>query len=133
MRITVEPYKGSAVPPQCARCQQFYHVAANCQAPQAGAHSVEEHCSWQCDSSFETSFVPPCALWKMGDHGTKYRGCPYFRTLTANETRNRPLSPTINTKQLNQNPPNTDRRKTSFQSSNQHRPPFKNVHDYPLP
>jgi hypothetical protein len=33
IKISVEPYKGRTVPPQCARCQQFYHVAANCQAP----------------------------------------------------------------------------------------------------
>jgi hypothetical protein len=45
IRISVEPYKGRTVPPQCARCQQFYHVAANCQDPPACAHCAEEHCS----------------------------------------------------------------------------------------
>jgi hypothetical protein len=45
IKITVEPYKGRAVPRQCARCQQFYHVAANCHAPPACAHCAEEHCS----------------------------------------------------------------------------------------
>ncbi|PNF32199.1 hypothetical protein B7P43_G00735, partial [Cryptotermes secundus] len=66
IRITVEPYKGRAVPPQCARCQQFYHVAANCQAPPACAHCAEEHCSWQCEKSFEPKFAPTCALCKIG-------------------------------------------------------------------
>jgi hypothetical protein len=43
IKITVEPYRGRAVPPQCARCQQFYHVAANCLTPPACAHCAEEH------------------------------------------------------------------------------------------
>jgi hypothetical protein len=38
IKITVEPYKERAMPLQCALCQQFYHVAANCQAPPAYAH-----------------------------------------------------------------------------------------------
>jgi hypothetical protein len=33
IKINVESYRNRTVPPQCARCQQFYHVAASCQAP----------------------------------------------------------------------------------------------------
>jgi hypothetical protein len=81
IRITVETYSGRTEPPQCARCQQCYHVAANCQAPPVCAHCAGEHCSWQCDKRFKPNFVPACALCNMGEHGSKYRGCPYFRNL----------------------------------------------------
>jgi hypothetical protein len=46
IRISVETYKRCAVPPQCARCQQFFHVAANPQTPPACAHCAEDQCSW---------------------------------------------------------------------------------------
>jgi hypothetical protein len=131
IKISVEPYKGRTVPPQCARCQQFYHVAANCHAPPACSHCAEEHCSWQCDRRFEPNFVPTCALCKMGEHGSKYRGCPYFRSLMEKESRNKPA--TLNTKQLNAEPPTMDRRQSSFQSTHQHRPPLNSLQNYPPP
>jgi hypothetical protein len=91
---------------------------------------VLTNCSWQCDRRFEPNFVPACALCKMGDHGSKYRGCPYFRTLMEKVSRNKPQSATLNIKQLNPKPPNKDRRQTSFQSIHQHRPPFNTLQDY---
>ena len=127
IRITVEPYKGRAVPPQCARCQQFYHVAANCQAPPACAHCAEEHCSWQCEKRFEPNFVPTCALCKIGDHGSKYRGCPYFRNLMEKEMRNKPQPEKLNNRQ----PSNVGRARNSFQSMHPQNPPSKTLHDYP--
>jgi hypothetical protein len=116
IRITVEPYKGRTVPPQCAQCQQFYHVAANCQAPPVCGHCTREHCSWQCDKRFEPNFVPVCALCKMGEHCSKYRGCPYFRNLMEKETGNKPQPATPNSKQLNRQSPNRNTTQTSFQS-----------------
>jgi hypothetical protein len=116
IRITVEPYKGRIVPPQCARCQQFYHVAANCQAPPACAHCSEEHCSWQCEKRYEPNFEPICALCKMGAHGSRYKGCPYFRNLMDKEMRNKPQTAMSNNKQLNRQLPNMGRMRTQFQS-----------------
>jgi hypothetical protein len=130
IKISVEPYKGRTVPPQCARCQQFYHVAANCLAPPACSHCAEEHCSWQCDRRFEPNFVPTCALCKMGEHGSKYRGCPYFRSLMDKETRNKPQPPPLNTNQINPNPPTIDRRQTS-QTFSRPRPPSKTLQNFP--
>jgi hypothetical protein len=43
IRITVEPYMGVAAPPQCARCQQFFHVAANCERPLWLAPTVQRN------------------------------------------------------------------------------------------
>jgi hypothetical protein len=131
IRISVEPYNGRTVPPQCARCQQFYHVAANCQAPPACAHCAEEHCSWQCEKRFEPNFVPTCALCRMGGHGSRYRGCPYFRSLMDREMRNKPQSAPINAKRNNRQPPTMDRARTSFQPIHQQRPPFRTIHNYP--
>jgi hypothetical protein len=88
IRITVEPYKGRAVPPQCARCQKFFH----CQPPPACAHCAEEQYSRQCEKRFELNFVPRCALCRIGGHGSKYRGCPYFHNLMEKEMRNKSQS-----------------------------------------
>jgi hypothetical protein len=126
IRITVENYRGRNVPAQCAKCQQFFHVAANCQAPPACAHCAEEHCSWQCDKRFEPNFVPTCALCKIGDHGSKYRGCPYFRNLMEKEMRNKPQA-----EKLNRQPPNMGRARNPDQSIYPQKPPSKTIHNYP--
>jgi hypothetical protein len=47
--------------PHCARCQQFFHVAANCQAPPFCAHWAKGCCSCQCEKRFEPNYVPTCA------------------------------------------------------------------------
>jgi hypothetical protein len=98
IRINVESYKGRTVPPQCPRCQQFFHVAANCQAPPVCANCAEEHFSWQCEKRFEPNFLPTCALCKIGDHGSKYRGCAYIRNIVVKEMRNKPQSEKLHTK-----------------------------------
>jgi hypothetical protein len=82
------------VPPQCARCQQFYHVAANCHATPACAHCGQDHSSWECTRRNEPDFIPSCALCKLGSHGSRYRGCPYFRSLMERESRNNPQAAT---------------------------------------
>jgi hypothetical protein len=87
IKITVEPYKTRTVPPQCARCQQFYHVAASCQAPPACGYCAGRHCSWECEVRFEPNFVPTCALCKIGEHSTRFRGCPFFQELMEKESR----------------------------------------------
>jgi hypothetical protein len=100
VRITVEHYKGRAVPTQCARCQQFSHVAANYQAPPACAHCAEEHCSWQREIFSDRNWCP-CALCKIGDDGSKYRDCTYFRNLMEKEMWTKPQSKNLNTKPNN--------------------------------
>ena len=87
IKITVEPYKTRTVPPQCARCQQFYHVAASCHAPPACGYCAGQHCSWECEARFEPNFVPTCALCKIGNHSTRFRGCPFFQELMEKESR----------------------------------------------
>jgi hypothetical protein len=87
IKIAVEPYKNRAIPPQCARCQQFYHVAASCQAPPACGYCAGRHCSWECETRFEPNFVPTCALCKIGEHSTRFRGCPFFQELMEKESR----------------------------------------------
>jgi hypothetical protein len=87
IKITVELYKPRTVPPQCARCQRFYHVAANCQASPACRYCAGQHCSWECEVRFQPNFVPNCALCKIGEHTTKFRGCPFFQELMEKESR----------------------------------------------
>jgi hypothetical protein len=119
------------VPPQCARFQQFFYMAANCQAPPACAHCAEEHCSWQCEKRFEPNFVPTCALCKLGYHGSKYKGCPYFRNLMEKEMRNKPQSEKLNANPNNRQPSNMGRARNLFQSIHPQNPPSKTLHDYP--
>jgi hypothetical protein len=116
------------MPPQCARCQQFFHVAANCSAPLACAYCAEEHCSWQSEKRFELNFLPTCALWNIGDHSFKYRGCPYFRILMEKETRNKPQSEKLNTKPNNCQPSNTGRAGSSVQFIHLQNPPRRSAY-----
>jgi hypothetical protein len=87
IKITIEPYRTRTVPPQCARCQRFYHVAASCMAPPACGYCAGPHCSWDCTARFQPNFVPTCALCKIGEHSTKFRGCPFFQDLMEKEGR----------------------------------------------
>ncbi|XP_021941787.1 uncharacterized protein LOC110840825 [Zootermopsis nevadensis] len=99
IKTKVEPYKTRTVPPQCARCQQFYHVAASCQAPPACGYCSGSHCSWECTARLEPDFIPTCALCKIGDHSPRFRGCPFFQSLMDKEGR-------LNQKKATGKPPN---------------------------
>jgi hypothetical protein len=118
IKITVEPYRTRTVRPQCARCQQFYHIAANCRATPACAHCGQDHCSWLCTERYEPNFIPSCALCRLGDHGARYRGCPYFRSLMEKELRNKPPSITPNPNQSDPNLQSFDRRHNPFPARN---------------
>jgi hypothetical protein len=67
----------------------------------------------------------------MGEHGSKYRGCPYFHSLLDREMRNKPQCTPINVKQNNQQSPALDTARISFQSIHQQRPAFKTLHNNP--
>jgi hypothetical protein len=67
----------------------------------------------------------------MGEHGSKYRGCPYFRSLMENEMRNKSQSSSLNTIQSNPTPPNIDRQQSSLQSLSRPGPPFRTHHNLP--
>jgi hypothetical protein len=136
IKITVEPYRTRTVPPQCARCQQFYHIAANCCATPACAHCGQDHCSWLCTKRYEPNFTPSCALCTLGDHGARYRGCPYFRSLMEKEQRNKPNKPPSSTSNPNHVDPNHlafDRRHNSLPARNHFRHPLHTLQSFPPP
>jgi hypothetical protein len=114
IKITVEPYKSRIVPPQSANCQQFYHVAANSHAKPVCAHCSLEHNSWLCTIRHDPNFTPSCTLCKLGDHGARYRGCPYFQSLMDKGLRNKPHI----ANQHNSNRQVNGRRQISFPSNN---------------
>jgi hypothetical protein len=62
-------------------------VAVSCQAPPACGYCAGQHCSWECEARFEPNFVPSCALCKIGEHSTRFRGCPFFKELMEKESR----------------------------------------------
>jgi hypothetical protein len=64
---------------------------------------------------FEPNFLSTCALCKIGDHGSKYIGFPYFRNLMEKEMRNKFQSEKLNTKPNNRQP-NMGRARNSIQS-----------------
>jgi hypothetical protein len=70
------------------------------------------------------NFVPTYALYNIGDHGSEYRGCSYFRVLMGREIRNRPQSEKLHTNRI------IDRALPSVQSNHQQRPSIKTLHDY---
>jgi hypothetical protein len=56
IKIIIEPWTRT-VPPQCARCQQFHHVAASCQALPVHGYCAGQHCLWECTIRFEPEFI----------------------------------------------------------------------------
>jgi hypothetical protein len=76
-------------------------------------------------------FVRTCVLCKNGHHGSKYKGCPYFRNLMENEMRTKPQSEKLNTKPNNRQPPDMDRARGPIQSIHSQRPTSKTFHEYP--
>ena len=102
-RVKVEKYKRKRTPPQCSKCQKYYHTAGNCRAPERCRICAGSHQTKSCPNQ---SGTPKCCHCS-GEHTANYKGCPAYQDLRKNHTvakRNKKKNPPANQRQ-NSNPP----------------------------
>ncbi|PSN42458.1 hypothetical protein C0J52_18913, partial [Blattella germanica] len=79
-KVVVEDYRGRKLPPQCSRCQQYFHTAGSCRAPPSCRQCASKHLTKDCAVSRDT---PPVCVNCNGPHRANYRGCPHYKALLA--------------------------------------------------
>lgn len=72
-RVKVEPLKKSTMPPQCYRCQEFFHHSRLCNRTPKCVKCGGSHLTRVCTKSAKTP--AKCALCG-GPHPANYSGCP---------------------------------------------------------
>ncbi|GFT51127.1 nucleic-acid-binding protein from transposon X-element [Trichonephila clavipes] len=72
-RVVVEPLKGSSMPPQCYRCQEFYHHSRLCNRAPKCLKCSGGHLTAECKKS--TKSPAKCANCG-GPHPANFSGCP---------------------------------------------------------
>ena len=81
-KVVIEDYRGRKLPPQCSRCQHYYHTAGSCRAPPSCRQCASKHLTKNCMVSRDT---PPVCVHCNGPHRANYGGCPYYKALLANK------------------------------------------------
>ncbi|GFU91666.1 RNA-directed DNA polymerase from mobile element jockey [Trichonephila clavipes] len=71
--VVIEPLKGSSMPPQCYRCQEFYHHSRLCYTAPKCLKCSGSHLSADCKKS--TKSPAKCANCG-GPHPANFSGCP---------------------------------------------------------
>ncbi|GFU91708.1 nucleic-acid-binding protein from transposon X-element [Trichonephila clavipes] len=72
-RVLIEPLKGSSMPPQCYRCQEFYHHSRLCYTAPKCLKSSGSHLTTECKKS--TKSPAKCANCG-GPHPANFSGFP---------------------------------------------------------
>ncbi|GFS70244.1 nucleic-acid-binding protein from transposon X-element [Trichonephila clavipes] len=72
-RVVIEPLRGSSMPPQCYRCQEFYHHSRLCNRAPKCLKCSGSHLTSDCKKS--TKSPAKCANCG-GLHPTNFLGCP---------------------------------------------------------
>ncbi|GFY78278.1 nucleic-acid-binding protein from transposon X-element, partial [Trichonephila inaurata madagascariensis] len=72
-RVVIEPLKGSSMPPQCYRCQEFYHHSRLCNRAPKCLKCSGSHLTADCKKS--TKSPAKCANCG-GPHPANFSGCP---------------------------------------------------------
>ncbi|GFT18100.1 nucleic-acid-binding protein from transposon X-element [Nephila pilipes] len=72
-RVKIESLKKNTMPPQCYRCQQFYHHSRFCNREPKCLKCGQKHLTKDCQKSSKTP--PKCALCER-PHPANYSGCP---------------------------------------------------------
>ncbi|GFX80744.1 nucleic-acid-binding protein from transposon X-element [Trichonephila clavipes] len=72
-RVVIEPLKGSWMPPQCYRCQEFYHHSRLCNRTPKCLKCSGSHLTADCKKS--TKSPAKCANCG-GTHPANFSGCP---------------------------------------------------------
>lgn len=75
-RVTVETYRNKDGPPQCKRCQRFFHTANYCTLPARCVRCPGHHLSKDCDKP--RGHKPTCVNCNK-DHAASWRGCEKFQ------------------------------------------------------
>lgn len=75
-KVTVEAYRHKDGPPQCKRCQRFFHTANYCTLPARCVKCGQHHISKDC--TLPREHRPTCANC-AGDHAASWRGCPKYQ------------------------------------------------------
>ncbi|GFV33949.1 nucleic-acid-binding protein from transposon X-element [Trichonephila clavipes] len=85
-RVVIEPLKSSSIPPQCYRCQEFYHHSRLCNTARKCLKCSGSHLSADCKKS--TKSPAKCANYS-GPHPAKFSGCP-SNSINRNQHKNQP-------------------------------------------
>ncbi|GFX47775.1 nucleic-acid-binding protein from transposon X-element [Trichonephila clavipes] len=72
-RVVVEPLKGSSMPPQCYRCQEFYHHSRLCNRAPKCLKCSGGHLTAECKKSIKS---PAKCANCGGPHPANFSGCP---------------------------------------------------------
>ena len=75
--VTVEEYRSYKVPPQCGKCQAYFHTTSRCTSSPRCRWCGGQHITRQCNLSHLT---PSCALCTR-EHTANYRGCPKYQEI----------------------------------------------------
>ncbi|GFV83518.1 nucleic-acid-binding protein from transposon X-element [Trichonephila clavipes] len=72
-RVVIEPLKGSSMPPQCYRCQEFYHHSRLCNRAPKCLKCSGSHLTADCKKSMKS---PAKCANCGGPHPPNFSGCP---------------------------------------------------------
>ncbi|GFW83916.1 nucleic-acid-binding protein from transposon X-element [Trichonephila clavipes] len=72
-RVVIEPLKGSSMPPQCYRCQEFYHHSRLCNRAPKCLKCSGSHLTADCKKSMKS---PAKCANCGGPHPANFSGCP---------------------------------------------------------
>lgn len=86
---------------QCKKCQQFLHVAHNCDRKYRCVKCDEDHQPGECSRIDRTQGNPTCVNCK-GQHPANYKGCPVHKEMLKNKRLHRTQQQQRN-QQLTQN------------------------------
>ena len=75
--VTVEEYRSYKVPPQCGKCQAYFHTTSRCTYSPRCRWCGGEHITRQCKSS---DLPSSCALCKR-ERTANYRGCQKYQEI----------------------------------------------------
>lgn len=76
-KVTVETFESKDGPPQCKRCQGFFHTANYCNMPAKCVRCGEHHQSKDC--KLPKTQLPKCANCGKTGHPASFRGCEAFQ------------------------------------------------------
>lgn len=76
-KVIIEDYESKDGPPQCKRCQTFFHTANYCSMPARCVRCGEHHQSRDCKKP--RSDPPTCANCGEEGHPASWRGCSTFQ------------------------------------------------------
>ncbi|GFY62887.1 RNA-directed DNA polymerase from mobile element jockey, partial [Trichonephila inaurata madagascariensis] len=72
-RVVIEPLKGSSMPPQCYRCQEFFHHSRLCNRAPKCLKCSGSHLTAECKKSVKS---PAKCANCGGPHPANFSGCP---------------------------------------------------------